>query len=140
MTNEQLKQQAIQEAYGEYYEALKEFINCEGVFVGDTDLISDELFDAWQFIGVTPRIKSERKTSGSRPKSLAGIDDNNGWMRIEQDGSNLPVEGVYVVGKMTKSGIFFEVNSKVDFQSVEYYFDTGCTHYRPVVEYPKPVY
>jgi len=140
MTNEEQKQAAIKKAYGEDYDRLREFINCDGVFIGETGLISDELFDAWQFVGVTPRINSDRKTSGSRPRVLIGTSNNNGWTRIEPDGSNLPVEGGYY-----KIGMFLDEKWNEGSEHIHYevkrLFNTGfCTHYRPVTELPKPIY
>ena len=77
MTNEKLKQESIKNAYGEYWEQCKidengwcdydDWLN----FIGQS--IYYDLFD-WKM----------------RPKSLFGIDNNNGWIRIEEDGSNLP--------------------------------------------------
>ena len=83
MTNLEAKQEAIKKAYGEHWERLNNFINEDGVFIGDTDMISDELFNEWAFIGSSKDINSEKLISGSRPKSLKGIENNNGWMRID---------------------------------------------------------
>ena len=44
MTALNAKQEAIKKAYGEHWERLNNFINEDGVFIGDTDTISDELF------------------------------------------------------------------------------------------------
>jgi len=148
MTNQQLKQKAIQEAYGVEYDRLKEFINCEGVFVGDTYMISDELFDKWAFIPVTPPIKIGKKISGSRPKSLAGIDTNNGWKRIENDGSNLPnKQGAYLWYRFDGTEQRLYYFTKEDYPDTKMWeqhklvFTSGeFTHYRPIKELPKPIY
>jgi len=138
MSKETKKQEAIRLAYGDEYERLKEFINCEGVFVGDTDLISDELFDDWQFIGVTPMIKGDRSTAGSRPKTLIGITTNNGWTHIESE-ADLPTENAYywIKDKIGNIEICkFKANDK------DYYivWSTQFTHYQPIAKPKPPIY
>ena len=138
MTNLEAKQKAIKNAYGEHWERLNNFINEDGVFIGDTDMISDELFNEWAFIGSSKDINSEKLISGSRPKSLKGIENNNGWIRIESE-ADLPKEGMHhsilldcecINGYRNYDVIvFYEVNSK--FRKKE------ISHYQPI-EKPKP--
>ena len=141
MTNLDAKQEAIKKAYGEHWERLNNFINEDGVFIGDTDMISDELFNEWAFIGSSKDINSEKLISGSRPKSLKGIENNNGWMRIESE-ADLPKEGMHhsiLLDSECINGyrnydviVFYEVNSK--FRKKE------ISHYQPI-EIPKtPIY
>lgn len=74
-----------------------------------------------------------------RPKSLKGIDYNNGWTRIEPDGSNLPRSGNYK---------FLNANNPRDDGKNQYVYDelrtdqfaSWFTHYRAIVEEPKPIY
>lgn len=71
-----------------------------------------------------------------RPKSLHGIEHNNGWTKIEFDGSNLPEPGCYY---------FLNIdNIKDDGRSV-YQFDDlrkdqfarWFTHFKEIPEIPK---
>ena len=138
MTNLEAKQEAIKNAYDEHWERLNNFINEDGVFIGDTDMISDELFNEWAFIGSSKDINSEKLISGSRPKSLQGIENNNGWIRIESE-ADLPKEGMHhsiLLDSECINGyrnydviVFYEVNSK--FRKKE------ISHYQPI-EKPKP--
>ena len=131
MTNLDAKQEAIKKAYGEHWERLNNFINEDGVFIGDTDMISDELFNEWAFIGSSKDINSEKFISGSRPKSLKGIENNNGWMRIDD----------FVKYTNEKFWLF---NSHINdlyqgqlFDDDMFPINRYATHYQPI-EKPKP--
>lgn len=75
-----------------------------------------------------------------RPKSLQGIETNNGWIRIESE-ENFPTEnsGLYFVydgkdvGIARMSTILFRCLT-----SNEVYSDV--THYQPIVKPEKPIY
>lgn len=75
------KQQAIQEAYGEYWETVKDFVTSQGWCKAFWNLF--EVLD-----GIT-----NPKSEGTlwRPKSLQGIENNNGWIKIESE-EDLPKE------------------------------------------------
>jgi len=135
MTNEQLKKQAIQQAYGEYWEATIKFVDENGWYSMPNGKRTEAFYD---FLGRCDM----RRELDFRPKSLKGIESNNGWTRIEQDGSNLPGNGKFKVGmKFYDSNIFSEEESIYDYIEVLNAYSMGlCTHYRPVVEHPKPVY
>lgn len=136
MTNLDAKQEAIKKAYGEHWERLNNFINEDGVFIGDTDMISDELFNEWAFIGSSKDINSEKLISGSRPKSLKGIENNNGWIKIESE-ADLPKEGYYFVAKnktVIETSYFMPDN---DFSLIEW---RNITHYQPIEKPKLPIY
>ena len=94
MTTKQLK---IQEAYGEYYDMAKNFIDENGYC---------KMYDA--YIKISPNFleygmtkeyadkNTDKKLDSNsnltwRPKSLRGIENNNEWIRIESE-DNLPKE------------------------------------------------
>lgn len=126
MTNNEAKQNAIKEAYGDYFERCK----------------PDE--DGWSYEKQHFNIctlffcmNSEQKTYGDvpnnymkcwRPKSLSGIEDNNGWIKNESE-EDLPKEYGYYWA-IDNSELIQEVNS--DDIKVGFY-----THYQPII-YPKP--
>lgn len=137
MKNQELKQKAIQDAYGEYYEVLKEFINEDGWcnWWKANKLLTGNDFDYdWN------SANSDRHKM--RPKSIAGIGNNRGWFRIETDGSNLPVEGKFRCGmKFYDADIFTEEDAIYNHIEVLNAYHMGLiTHYRPVNEHLKPVY
>ncbi|GGG97489.1 hypothetical protein [Pedobacter zeae] len=128
MTNEQAKQEAIKKAYGDHYGIFKPNENGIGSAIGGID-----------------ENKYETISSGFvntyRPKVLRGIETNNGWIRIEPDGSNLP-------GNMSTSRfkIYYDL---IDNQYHESFDALGvrnmfrqhcCTHYKPFQPELKPIY
>jgi len=136
MTNQQRKQKAIQEAYGEHWEQVRLRVNENGWYSLPNGKKSESFCD---FLGNCDM----RAAADFRPKSLSGIDTNNGWTRIEPDGSNLPVEGgKFKVGmKFYDSDIFIEEDAIYNHIEVLNAYSIGLiTHYRPVTELPKPIY
>jgi len=143
MKNQQRKQKAIQEAWvkllnPDTFELLT--LNDEGYSNWHCrrhikNVLWDELYSK-----LGP-VKGKRRDTGNdmlyRPKSLSGIDTNNGWTRIEPDGSNLPAEGAkYIWTDMTGRNIEREYDKKWDAKT----WANVYTHYRPVTELPKPIY
>lgn len=71
-----------------------------------------------------------------RPKSLKGIENNNGWIKIESE-DDLPKKGsnCYFILKNGVSGIF------VDLDDSEYLtLRNRGTHYQPIVKPKPPIY
>lgn len=87
------KQEKIQEAYGKFYH---KSVNQDGWIKFSLNLPNgignwllsnkDSLFD----------VKIQITCVQFRPKSLHGIEDNNGWIKIEKE-SNLPETGIEVL-------------------------------------------
>lgn len=76
----ELKTEAFKKAYGKYYEALKQYMDANGWVHDDyisLDMISDIYFETTDF-GM-----GNSKFLHYRPVVLKGIDDNNGWLLIE---------------------------------------------------------
>lgn len=138
MTNQEAKEQAIKEAY--------------------------QKLEHWPYIDSNPKAKEQCLTNSGRvfksylpasvdlseydimyggmvvvPKSIRHIDDNHSWTRIEPDGSNLPTDSTvkYKIGSMYFDGIFDQDSGIYSHDVVKH---TGCTHYKPIKEEPKPIY
>jgi len=146
MPNQQLKQKAIQEAYGEYYPSLQANINNDGYCMMYDDK-SVKLTPNFNELGFTKDYTENNIDSGVfpdgslqwRPKSLGAIDNNNGWTRIEPDESNLPAtEAMYKV--IDDSGYVRDFQWYDNEPVHELWKEYGITHYRPVTELPKPIY
>ncbi|NML70013.1 hypothetical protein HHL23_09390 [Chryseobacterium sp. RP-3-3] len=137
------KEQKIQEAYGERYDSLKSGINTDGIYVGDTELLTDEEFNNWNFIGKAKNIGPGKYVSGSRPTSLSGIENNNGWIKIESE-DDLPVSGKYkvisthysksIIAKYARSGNTWLPVGTDDRRFIE------VTHYKAIIEDKPPIY
>ena len=127
LTKIMTKQEKIQEAYGKYWEVVYEYVDkngwCSAYWKTKTYFQTEFTSEKW------------------RPKSLQGIENNNGWIRIESE-ADLPKEGMHhsiLLDSECINGyrnydviVFYEVNSK--FRKKE------ISHYQPI-EIPKtPIY
>jgi len=120
------KEEKIKEAYGEYWEQVKNHI-CQNGFLKITDVkdhnINDEIFNL--SIDV---IESPRRI---RPKSLQGIENNNGWISIlsEKDLPNL-------------ANFYWVIDKNKQIHQVHYEDITleYCTHYQPIIKPLPPLY
>ena len=83
MTNLEAKQEAIKKAYGEYWELVKDLVRTDGSLSEPVWIGSDIDIDYDDF-----------STGYFRPKSLKGIENNNGWIRIESE-ADLPEKEFY---------------------------------------------
>lgn len=70
------KQELIEQAYGEYYAEIKDYVSADGFI--STHLLPPKLFD-----------KVNCKSINYRPKELEGLHDNNGWIKTSE---SLPIE------------------------------------------------
>lgn len=132
------KQEAIRKAYGDLYERYKNrisqysgWLELDNLFMSreDYDLRDNEVLE----------FKNERGNYCFRPKSLQGIENNNGW--TVADVSNLPTEGVFNVGKFLNDGSFHQGYDDVEWYDLrEYIVDFGFTHFQHIVKPEKPIY
>lgn len=133
MTNEQAKQEAIKKAYGNHYNIFKPNENGIGSAIGGIDENKYETI-------------SNGYVNTYRPKVLRGIENNNGWIRIEPDGSNLPEddgkyklcfennivqERTYTLAELIYRYQRFKSQSEI-------YND--LTHYKPITPELLPIY
>lgn len=139
MTNEQAKQEAIKKAYERIgYIELFELANNVGWVTVKSGQYDIPIFE---------RLNVNNEKVFIRPKSLTGFSDNNGWIRIEPDGSNLPTDD----GNLNHSYSVFDIKNS-DEEDMTYLMKTHAngviqlfkqdriTHYKPIKEEPKPVY
>lgn len=141
------KEEVIKEAWGKYWDnmphELKEIsINNNGWIQGR---------DCIQYLGVDFSYSDELDTdmlhygvSKQRPKSLQGIEDNNGWIRIESE-EDLPKDvGSYLIQYEFKSG--HKAITCVDFDGQTFWHFGSIfrielvTHYQPIVKPKPPLY
>lgn len=130
MTNEQAKKEAIKKAYREYWSLLKDYINENGWCWNNS------------FTKILPVAKKGMDNATYwKPCSIINIENNNGWTRIEPDGSNLPESGSYN---------FYNINNQKDDGENRYIFDNKpltrenftkwFTHYKPIEKELLPIY
>lgn len=137
MDSKVAKQEAIRKAYGELYEVMKENINhttgsylIESTHFYDKDnFYKRELFDVREY---------SESLLVITPKSLQGIENNNGWIRIESE-EDLPLledESEFWISN--NNGIFDFIASSLQVQRK--WENKTLTHYQPIVKPEKPIY
>ena len=129
MTNLEAKQEAIKKAYSEYWEKVKDYVDNDGYI--------DNSIPKFTF-GQVKNLDLEYKNDVFfRPKSLQGIENNNGWIKIESEKDLPKVSGLYF-GKDYEFGtdmMYFDFETKKWEDSNGYL--QNITHYQPI-EKPKP--
>lgn len=148
LTNEQAKQEAIKKAYGEHWDLVKDFVGFDGWIL----CINFHYYQNMNGMSETPIINIFGKNDscgieliGSyegkrwRPKCLFNIDRNNGWTRIEPDGSNFPIdESVrYKAGTLCDNGDFIPHSFHFAAKEIKY---LAATHYKPIEKELLPIY
>jgi len=114
------KQEKIQEIYGSRYIALKDSINCDGWI--NQNVTTRALFDSLEF---------DEKRNSMRPLELKGIENNNGWTKVESD-EELPNESTLYWVQQSDGRI---QTIKEYFDNKQYYNITATGYQR--IEYPK---
>ena len=119
------KQEAIKNAYGEYWENVKDYVDNDGWINNSIPKFT---------FGQLKNLDLEYKNDVFfRPKSLQGIENNNGWIRIESEADLPKEEGLYFTMRRDKTKVeithfFYELSKE---------FKKVATHYQPI-EKPKP--
>ena len=129
MNNLEAKQEAIKNAYYEFWENVKDYVDENGWI--------DNSIPKFTF-GQLKNLDLEYKNDVFfRPKSLQGIENNNGWIKIESEKDLPKVSGLYF-GKDYEFGtdmMYFDFETKKWEDSNGYL--QNVTHYQPI-EKPKP--
>lgn len=133
MANETAKQKAIIEAYGEHWQTVKQDVDENGWLYHPRG--GEVIFDPW--IGAM----HEHPTDDAyRPKSLSGIENNNGWISIESVDDLPKEEGQYFVYSKVDWHPYFRIDVFSGRLSNSIHHVTGkpiFSHYQPI-EKPKP--
>ena len=125
MTNLEAKQEAIKKAYGEYWENVKDYVDNRGFANLDNTFTYEDM-------GL------ELQDNGNwRPKSLQGIENNKGWIRIESKDDLPKEEGNYfIVRNNNEVGASYFIPNN-DFSVIDWRY---ITHYQPIEKPLKPIY
>lgn len=127
MTNQQAKQEAIKKSWAEIGQEANENIISDNGWRKIKPSQYSSLYDDVDLLKLTSHVHS------IRPTALNGIEDNNGWIRIEPDGSNLPKSGEYrwLFESGSMSNFYYEPGDILS---------TKLTHYKPITPELKPIY
>lgn len=130
------KQEIIKKAYGKSYDALKEYINENG-FV---DCVKNRKIRLIPFFDV-----SEIEFNGhlSRPKSLKGIENNNGWVKIycENDMPQFDCD-CFIIDKIkgVVTGQWKQAPNEILDKQARFFWVKKATHYKIIDKPQLPLY
>lgn len=130
MKNEEAKREAIKKAWGEtIYPIMEAIMKREGDNWYGGFKRHGEVYGNFVPELLKQHINSDRIDNLNgwyKPKELKGIEDNNGWTRIEPDGSNLP---------KTNSEVWYETYPNhylYTSEGLEQQFEGGeISHFKP---------
>lgn len=143
---ESAKEKAIREAYGEYWDKLKEFIDENG-YINDDDAYGtlwEKVVDGrihGRIYHIEVDIIDRGVYDDMRPKLLSGINNNNGWHKIKTE-SDLPTtrsrDDVFLVGKdgIIATGSTYLLTSK----EIRDFWVCNLTHYQTIIKPQPPIY
>ena len=119
------KQKIIQESYRDYWEEVKDIVDADG----------------WCLMYYFPlNIESTHKVINNkdylRPKSLQGIENNNGWIKIESENDLPKSEVEYFVKRKNVAGIFIRQFVLSHTKS----WLKCYTHYQQIIKPQPPIY
>ena len=130
------KQEIIQKAYGKSYDALKDYINENG-FV---DCVKNRKISLIPFFDV-----SEIEFNGhlSRPKTLKGIENNNGWVKIycENDMPQFDCN-CFIIDKKkgVVTGQWLQAPNEIEDKKARAFWLDKATHYKIIDKPQLPLY
>lgn len=129
------KQEKIQEAYGKYWEQVKEYVNKNGWCSVRRGVGFDEIIS---------NLSWETRTGNQycwRPKTLQGIEDNNGWIKIESE-EDLPMTNGKIIQYffVTKSGNITENGYSDLMKNKKIQYSKVYTHYQQIIRPREPLY
>ncbi len=130
------KQEAIRKAYGEYWEQLSP--QAKKCALEHNGYISPIISG----MGNIPREFVTFNDLGFRPRSIVGIEHNNGWIRIESE------EDLIEIRKNETDVFVFDAEGKISVanttplidRDVRLFWLKEITHYQPIVKPEKPIY
>lgn len=126
------KEQKIKAEYGEYYEA------CNPDNQGWSSV--DEALGGYEFLDENIEYFDFESSGKWRPKSLQGIENNNGWIKIESE-DDLPKESgwydfqVYPQAEYKPNNVFWHAGAT----KIGWYVET-YTHYQKTESKLPPLY
>lgn len=131
------KQELIKQAYGEYWDKVKDFVNengwCDVSMYSMIKNIKPEFSE----------IENEIGQFDMRPISLKGIENNNGWIKIESENDLPKNEEIVEYWILDDDEI---IHAKFMHESKNWYddFDLNLrhfpTHYQQIVKPQPPLY
>lgn len=138
------KEEKIKEAYGYYWEQVKDYVDENGWCSEPTTFKIATLFFCMNYECITHGNVKNNYMKYWRPKSLQGIENNNGWIKIESE-KDLPKENnldcyVFRNGEVEMATFDNETKKFYDFETSYDRRLKYVTHYQPIVKPLNPIY
>lgn len=130
------KEEKIKEAYGEDYKFIKDFLIGNGFFDGECDELIQLRRKLYINGGIDIKIIDE--VQFVRPKSLQGIENNNGWIKVESE-DDLPKENEKHYWTIAENDKNIKERWFNKFFN-EYKGEGKVTHYQPIKKPKPPIY
>lgn len=130
------KQEKIQEAYGEYWKSVKDYVDENGFIIMAISIIKEV-----NLVFERKVMYHSKNTSGAigmcvRPISLENIENNNGWIKIESE-EDLPKQNIMCWALYEDK----EEPTCIRFINGKWVLDFGkITHYQPIAKPQPPLY
>lgn len=129
------KEEKIKEAWGLNYDEFSEYIDSDG-------WARYPHFQKHEMVQDVRPIEFRSQGTDFRPKSLQGIENNNGWIKIESE-DDLPKE-LYIktnIIKDNKTYMYCDYRGNNIWWNYEYkILIENATHYRPIEKPNPPIY
>jgi len=140
MTNQEAKEKAIREAYAKH--KLPEYL-LESVSMENGTIVTHDRgargYPHRQHKALSGMVGTgkRKELTWVMPPSIVGVVNNNGWNRIDGPDALPSTRGQYTV--LGKSGKIEEWTFTGGPQNIDFWLEY-FTHWRPVVELPRPIY
>lgn len=129
------KEEKIKEAWRSNYNEFSEYIDSDG-------WARYPHFQKQEMIEDVRPIEFRSQGTDFRPKSLQGIETNNGWIKIESE-DDLPKEHdeLFEVGLLDNQGNFNHEKKRCSGKSVKWmWVNKLISHYQPIIKPKPPIY
>ena len=131
MNNLEAKQEAIKKAYGEYLEEVRRCIDEKGwCSFNLKKYFKEDLIDS----------KVYRDKLLYRPKSLQGIENNNGWIKVESEADLPKNDDDYWVMTSIKDDEVQQLSNLIVIRCLNLEKNIKITHYKPIEKPKSPIY
>lgn len=134
----ELKQEAIKKAYGEYWEQVKDYVDDYGFTSIDSLIEIGTNIEKY----IDCEVDDYEYPQAYRPKSLQGIENNNGWIIIESE-NDLPkeiLECFFISNGCTYLGYFANRNNGVFCVDGDDVNKNEVSHYKLIQKPNPPIY
>ena len=128
------KQEKLQESYGKYWVQVKDYVD-------DNGIIDFSNYKKYLLEFSENMVSYDAKGLFYIPKSIQGIETNNGWIKIESE-EDLPTIGEYfTIANFDNTIVEREFpHPKFSLEFNKVWWLKYITHYQPIIKPQSPIY